>query len=407
MVLRVPMPLQEFGGEGAVMPTILDSEKIPILLWCDKPDTETLAQAKNLANHPYVAHHVAIMADAHVGYGMPIGGVAATRGVVIPNAVGVDIGCGVSAVRTSLPSLDRARLKKLLGSIRRAIPLGFDHHPHPCPVSAMPALPGKSAEKDLPVVSREFDKARRQLATLGGGNHFIEIQQGETLWLMVHSGSRNLGHQVAQHYHRQATAWNAAHGGQLPSAWQLDYLPLESGIGQCYFQEMTYCKDFAAANRRAMVNTICAILAELEPATEFAEPLDVAHNYAAEEEHFGEQLVVHRKGAIRVDKGAPGIIPGSQGSCSYIVAGLGSPPSFFSCAHGAGRKLGRKQAQKLLDLRREIDHLEQQGVLHSIRHRKDLDEAAGAYKDIDQVMARQKDLVRVVTRLRPLAVVKG
>ena len=271
----------------------------------------------------------------------------------------------------------------------------------------MPSLPGKRPETDLPVVTREFDKARRQLATLGGGNHFIEIQQGETLWLMVHSGSRNLGHQVAQHYHRQATAWNAAHGGRLPPAWQLDYLPLESSAGQCYLREMTYCKEFAAANRRGMLNTVCTILTELEPDAEFAEPLDVAHNYAAEEEHFGERLVIHRKGAIRAAKGAPGIIPGSQGSASYIVVGLGNPASFCSCSHGAGRKLGRKQAQKLLDLRREIDHLERQGVLHSIRHRKDLDEAAGAYKDIDEVMARQEDLVRIVTRLRPLAVIKG
>ncbi len=387
------------------MPNCNHSEKRPIRYWLDQPDPDTWQQAKNLANHPFVRHHVALMADAHLGYGMPIGGVAATDGVVLPNAVGVDIGCGVCALETSLSTLDRPGLKKLLAAIRREIPVGFNHQASPCPMTAMPPLPADPA--DLPVVSREFAAARRQLGSLGGGNHFIEIQQGERLWLMVHSGSRNLGHQVASHYQRLAAAWNSGHGRLVPAAWQLDYLPLMSREGATYLEEMRYCVAFAAANRRAMLQVVCRLLAELEPAVDFAEPLDIAHNYAAREEHFGETLVVHRKGAIRLEKGQMGIIPGSQGSASFIVAGLGNRQSYLSCSHGAGRKLGRKQAQRQLDMAAEINHLEKKGILHSLRHRRDLDEATGAYKDIDTVIAAQADLVRVVSRLLPLAVVKG
>ena len=391
------------------MLTTISSEKKPIKLWLAGIDADTLTQAKNLANLPFVFHHVAIMADAHVGYGMPIGGVAATEGVVIPNAVGVDIGCGVCALQTSLPTLEKGLLKKVLQAVRLTVPLGFQHHKRPQPAGRMPDLGRKMKDQDLPVVAREYDSGLLQLGTLGGGNHFIELQQGDDglLWVMIHSGSRNIGYQVAKHYNQLAIDHNKAHGGIIPSKWQLDYLPLCSENGQHYLREMNYCVQFAAANRRAMLGRVREILLEIEPAVTFSTPFDVAHNYAAMEVHFGREVMVHRKGATKAAAGEIGLIPGSQGSKSYIVRGIGNPQSFSSCSHGAGRKLGRKQAQRELDLKTEIGRLERLGILHSLRHKRDLEEAAGAYKDITQVINNQRDLIEVVTTLRPLAVVKG
>ncbi len=387
----------------------ITTEKKPIKLWLKEIDGDTLTQAKNLANLPFLFHHVAIMADAHVGYGMPIGGVAATEGVVIPNAVGVDIGCGVCALQTSLSALEKTQIKKLLQAIRQTIPLGFQHHKKPQPGGRMPEFGRGQTEKELPVVAREYESGVLQLGTLGGGNHFIELQQGDDglLWIMIHSGSRNIGYQVAKHYNRLAADHNKAHGAIVPGKWQLDYLPLDSEQGQRYLGEMHYCVQFAAANRRAMLGRVREILLDIEPSMTFSTPFDVAHNYAAREQHFGREVLVHRKGATRAAADEIGLIPGSQGSVSYIVRGLGNPESFFSCSHGAGRKLGRKQAQRELDLQTEIGRLERQGILHSLRHKRDLEEAAGAYKDITQVINNQRDLVAVITTLQPLAVVKG
>ncbi len=390
------------------MQRTLTSEKLPIRLWLPDIDADTLQQAKNLANLPCIFHHVAIMPDAHVGYGMPIGGVAAAVEVVIPNAVGVDIGCGVAACRTSLAGLDGASLKRLLGEVRRHIPLGFQHHKQPQPHSRMPEIDAGEDSGELAVVEAEYESGRLQLGTLGGGNHFIEVQGGDDgfLWLMIHSGSRNLGYRVANHYNRIAAQATGRHK-LFPLSWQLDYLTVDSGEGRSYLREMEYCVRFAAANRRAMMDRVQELLADLQPGVEFTAFYDVAHNYAAVEEHFGRRVVVHRKGATRAAAGDIGLIPGSQGSHSYVVRGLGNAESFSSCSHGAGRRLGRKQAQRQLDLRAEIARLEERGILHALRHRKDLEEAAGAYKDIDEVMAHQQDLVRVVTTLHPLAVVKG
>lgn len=387
----------------------ITTEKNPIKLWLDDIDQDTLQQAKNLANLPFLFHHVAIMPDAHVGYGMPIGGVAATQGVIIPNAVGVDIGCGVAAVRTSLPGLEKPELKRILQGIRQSIPLGFAHHKKPRRDDLMPEFGPGRAEKELPIVAREYESGRLQLGTLGGGNHFIELQLGDDghLWIMIHSGSRNIGYQVAHHYNRLAANYNKAHGALVPEKWQLDYLQLDSEPGRRYLAEMTCCVRFAAANRRAMMEQAMEIVGEIDPSATFSPILDVAHNYAAGESHFGREVMVHRKGATRAPAGGLGIVPGSQGSASYIVRGLGNPESFASCSHGAGRRLGRKQAQRELDLKAEVARLEQLGILHAIRGRRDLEEAAGAYKDIVTVMGNQSDLIEIVTRLRPLAVVKG
>ncbi|MDP2104989.1 MAG: RtcB family protein, partial [Desulfobulbaceae bacterium] len=249
----------------------------------------------------------------------------------------------------------------------------------------------------------------RQLGTLGGGNHFIEIQKGSDghIWLMVHSGSRNLGFKVAHYYNKLAGELNRKWGSQIPPKWQLDFLPLDSKPGQTYLKEMRYCVDFAYANRQLMMERIKdALAAVLVPIT-FESLINIAHNYAAEEEHFSKRVVVHRKGATSALPGEVGIIPGSQGTPSYIVKGLGNAESFASCAHGAGRKMGRKQAQRQLDLQQEQKRLEDQGIIHAIRHTSDLEEAAGAYKDIDEVIDNQLDLIEVIVELRPLAVIKG
>jgi tRNA-splicing ligase RtcB (3'-phosphate/5'-hydroxy nucleic acid ligase) len=387
---------------------VIPTEKIPLMLWLDALEADALIQARNLANLPCAFHHVAIMADAHVGYGMPIGGVLATTEVVIPNGVGVDIGCGMQAVRSGLTAVTPDALKKILAGLRATVPLGFKHHSKPRSVQTLPD-PGVM-ERDLPVVAEEFESARRQIGTLGGGNHFIEIQRGSDnrIWLMVHSGSRNLGYKVAGHYNNLAVQLAKKRGKDaVPKEWQLAVLPLASVEGQLYVREMQYCVAFARANRGEMMATLQDIVAGVTGCAQFDAPLDVAHNYAACETHFSREVWVHRKGATRAFSGEYGIVPGCQGSRSYIVRGLGNPQSFMSCSHGAGRVLGRKEAQRVLNLREEIDKLDKQHVLHTLRHRSDLEEAPGAYKDIGEVIDNQRDLIEVVVELQPLAVLKG
>jgi len=391
------------------MHQILKTENIPIKLWLDDLEGEALSQAKNLANLPFVHSHVAIMPDAHMGYGMPIGGVMATDGVVVPNAVGVDIGCGMCAVRTSLAHVDADRLKKILGLIRKYVPLGFRHHRKKQDEQYMPEAGDGLSLDDLAVVRREYDSARTQIGTLGGGNHFIEIQRGDDghIWVMIHSGSRNLGLKVATHYNRLASQLNGRFGPEIPKNWQLAYLPVDSDEGRAYLNEMNYCVQFALANRQLMMERVLAAFDQVAGPFSPERFINIAHNYARREKHFGREVYVHRKGATSARRDEEGIIPGSQGAASYIVRGLGNPDSFCSCSHGAGRRLGRKQAQRRLKLEEERRRLEQQGILHAIRGKRDLDEAPGAYKDIGEVIARQRDLVQIEVQLRPLAVVKG
>lgn len=387
----------------------ITSERRPIKLWLKDIDADTLTQAKNLANLPFIHSHVAIMADAHVGFGMPIGGVIATKEVVIPNAVGVDIGCGVSAVRTSLTAIDREVLKIILGKIRQAIPVGFGHHKNRQPAKMMPDAPHGMHLRELPIINEEFDNGLTQIGTLGGGNHFIEIQQADDghIWVMIHSGSRNIGYRVANHYNRLAIDFNAKKGERAGSDKELAFLPLDTADGRRYLAEMRYCVEFARANRAVMRIRIEEIFERLFSSITFGQAIDIAHNYAALETHFRREVLVHRKGATRAGLGEIGIVPGSQGTASYIVKGKGNAESFSSCSHGAGRRLGRKQAQRELDLAAEIKRLETQRILHALRGKRDLEEAAGAYKDIEEVMANQRDLVEIVTRLQPLAVIKG
>ncbi|HCC53466.1 MAG TPA: RtcB family protein [Desulfobulbaceae bacterium] len=387
------------------MKKIITTNRIPIKLWLEDIDHLALAQAENIANLPFACQHIAIMPDSHVGYGMPIGAVLCAKDVIIPNAVGVDIGCGMCAVRTSLREISPDALKEVMGMIRKAVPLGFDHHKTPQDKELMPDL----VERTMPIVVQQYNKALHQIGTLGGGNHFIEIQQGDDghVWIMIHSGSRNLGHTVANHYNKVAERLNEAWHVQVPREWQLAFLPIITREAKEYMAEMSFCIEFALANRTLMMERVQEALADVVGQVEYGEMVNKSHNFAAWEYHGTQDVLVHRKGATRVRKDEQGLIPGSQGTASYIVRGLGNAESFDSCSHGAGRRMGRKQAIRELDFDTEKARLDALGVIHAIRGRNDLEEAPGAYKDIDQVMENQCDLVEIVVKLRPLAVVKG
>jgi tRNA-splicing ligase RtcB len=390
------------------MEKIISTENIPIKLWLKDIESGALNQAMNLANHPNAFHHIALMPDTHVGFGMPIGGVLATKDVIIPNAVGVDIGCGICAVRTSLREIPIETLKGIMGAIRRTIPVGFKHHKSKQYNQLLPD-PSTYDKKGMPIVDKEFNSALCQIGTLGGGNHFIEVQHGNDsfIWLMVHSGSRNIGYKVARHYNKLAKSLNEKWKSQVPLKWDLAYLPLDSTQGQIYQKEMQYCVDFAFASRKLMMEKIKEAISYFFDDVIYDEMINIAHNYAEQERHFGKKVIVHRKGATLANKKTIGIIPGSQGMKSYIVKGKGNPESFESCSHGAGRRLGRRQAQRQLDLKSEQKALNEKGIIHSIRSRRDLDEAPSAYKDILIVMKNQEDLVEILVELEPLAVIKG
>jgi tRNA-splicing ligase RtcB len=379
-----------------------ETYRVPVFSWCPDLELGARTQVDNLAQLPFAFDHVAVMSDAHQGFGMPIGGVIALDNVVIPNAVGVDIGCGMLACKTGITEITRDQVKAVMGNIRQRVPVGFNWHK-----SSVAPL-NKPPDK-LPVIKHELPKATVQLGTLGGGNHFLELQVDSDgyVWYMIHSGSRNLGKQIADHYNKIAKDQNQKAGYPIPPSWDLAFFEQGDPNFDLYLLEMQYAVDFALQNRQVMADQVEAAILEVIAPVKFQEPINIAHNYASLEKIGGKELYIHRKGATSAREKQAGIIPGSQGTSSYIVEGLGNPDSFYSCSHGAGRKMGRNQAKKNLNLADEIKRLDDLGVVHGIRHEKDLDEAAGAYKDIESVMENQKDLVKIVTKLTPIGVVKG
>ena len=387
------------------MNQVISTEKVPIKIWADYVEDSALEQAYNLANLPFVYKHVALMPDVHAGKGMPIGGVLATKRVVIPNAVGVDIGCGVCFLSTNIKAIE-APLAEIRNGIKKNIPVGFGRHPVMMPENVMP--PGRMPDPKLyPIAAREYQNARQSIGTLGGGNHFIELQVDEEgyLCLMIHSGSRNLGLKVAEFYHETAKKLNNHWHSAIPAGSGLNFLPADSIEGVSYIREMNYCVDFALKNREMMIETIKLIITDHCPGVSFSDPINIAHNYARLESHFGEDVWVHRKGATYARYGVIGIIPGSMGSSSFIVCGKGNPESFESCSHGAGRLMSRAGAKKNLDLEAEQGKMD--GILHDLDSQNKLDEAPGAYKNINNVMSNQEDLVKILKELKPIAVVKG
>lgn len=381
----------------------------PVKIWTNYVEASAMVQIENLARLPFMYHHLAVMPDVHTGMGMPIGGVLACVDAVIPNAVGVDIGCGMCAVKTSIKTADIDYLefrKRVLSKVREIIPLGMSHHKQPQDESLMPT----GYDVDLMwVVKEQYQSALRQLGTLGGGNHFIEFQRDEedNLWIMIHSGSRNLGKMVGDYYNKKAVALNKKWHSEVDPSMRLAFLPFHSPEFGEYWREMQYCINFALCNRKLMMSRIQDVLESVFPEIEFEPMINIAHNYAAWETHFGKNVVVHRKGATFAGKGTIGIIPGSQGTASYIVEGLGNPESFNSCSHGAGRVLSRTAAITQLDMEAEVQRLNERGIIHAIRNKSDLQEAPSAYKDIDEVINNQLDLIAVKTRLLPIAVIKG
>ena len=381
----------------------------PVKIWTDDVEESAMQQIENLCTLPFLFHHLAIMPDVHAGMGMPIGGVLACVDAVIPNAVGVDIGCGMCAVKTNWRvediSADVLR-KQIMRGIRERIPLGMDHHKERQDESYLPQ--GHDIDK-LTVVKAQYISAQRQVGTLGGGNHFIELQRDEQgmLWIMIHSGSRNLGKQVGDQYNKLAVMLNERWHSVVKPELRLAFLPLRTQEFNDYWAEMQYCVEFALCNRRLMMERIQEVIADALPGIEFEPMINIAHNYAAWEHHYGKNVIVHRKGATLAREGIVGIIPGSQGTASYIVEGLGNPDSFNSCSHGAGRLMSRTAAVKTLSLEDEVKKLNDQGIVHAIRSQRDLEEAAGAYKDIEQVINNELDLVKILTRLLPIAVIKG
>jgi tRNA-splicing ligase RtcB (3'-phosphate/5'-hydroxy nucleic acid ligase) len=402
---------------------------IPIKSWCENIEAGALEQAVNLARHPVTFSHVALMPDCHVGYGMPIGGVIACKNAVIPNAVGVDIGCGMVAVKTTCPAEKFVELKErraLLDTVKQLVPVGEGHsHQH---------------EQDWDGFDRYFDALsgtesydwpakldHENLGTLGGGNHFIELQVSEKsftdpqdegmIWLMIHSGSRNLGYKVASYYHKKAMAVNEKWHSAIPVK-DLAFLPADSVLGQGYIRDMNFALDYALENRRRMMACFKQVLTDFVGEIEFLQEINIHHNYAALENHFGKNVWVHRKGATSAKAGELGIIPGSMGTSSYIVKGRGAVESFMSCSHGAGRKMGRADASRHLSVE-DCDRA-MTGIVFDrwskfkSRRKKpgdkkllDLSEAPLAYKDIETVIAAELDLIEPLVKLSPLGVVKG
>lgn len=392
----------------------------PIKLWCDFVDDKTMLQAVDLAQHPEVVFPVALMPDAHAGYGMPIGGVIATKNSLIPYAVGMDIGCGMCAVRTGMRAIhiQVQQLKDIIRDINGAIPMGFNQHERPQDlgewgVDELPLVQAPGEVRLLKPIEQMMDSRtiEHQLGTLGGGNHFIELQKDTEgfLWIMLHSGSRKLGHAVCTYYHKRAKMHCERWHSNCPS--DLSFLPFGEQDAADYYECLKYAQNYAAANRAHMLRTVQDIIEDnLGTVPNYTDEVNIHHNFAQQENHFGKNVWVHRKGATQAKEGQIGIIPGSMGTTSYIVVGLGNRESFESCSHGAGRKMGRKEFCRTHDLtvvNNSIKHVVFEGWKTDRKGNVEYSEAPDAYKDIDEVMENQQDLVKPLYKLKPLAVAKG
>ena len=400
---------------------------VPVKSWCENCEEGAVKQAENLARHPVVFDHVALMPDAHQGYGMPIGGVIACEDAVIPAAVGVDIGCGMIATETDIPAerfADMAFRRAFQEKLKERIPVGegVSHRE----TQNWEGFEEYTANNGMRSNLWPSKLDRMNLGTLGGGNHFIELQKstaldgsgdpdgGAKVWLMIHSGSRNLGKRIEEHYHKIANRLCTRFHVPLADP-DLAFLPIGEEDGHHYFTDMLFALRYAKENRRRMMEAMKETVAEFVPEVNFIRTIDIHHNYAAGEEHFGKKVFVHRKGATSAKLDEIGIIPGSMGTASYIVRGLGNPDSFMSCSHGAGRRMSRIAASTKLTVE-ECDRA-MDGIVCERWHkykgfgkakgRLDLSEAPQAYKDIEDVIASERDLIEPLVRLVPLASLKG
>ena len=379
-------------------------QRVPLRVWARSLSSETIRQLQKLASQPYVVEHVAAMADAHLSESVAVGSVFATERTVVPGALGGDLGCGMSAVRINheASALDTGLLRKALQAMQRAIPVGDATH-RGRGVGVPEAL-FESALSTGNLTHTRDALAPRHLGTLGGGNHFLELDRDsdDGLWLLVHSGSRGLGAAIAAHHCRAADA--TRHQGKRDPLAGLDTTEEQ---GASYLRDLTWALAFARANREALARRALEVLGEFSDVSlDAASHLDVHHNFVGRETWFGRELLVHRKGAVSVPCGARALVPGSMGTASYLVDGLGNPDAFGSCSHGAGRVMSRKEAHAGIRPR---------AFAHSMRHvvypeamaERLIEEAPAAYRDIGEVLEDQEDLVRRTKRLTPIAVLKG
>jgi len=393
---------------------VIDEGRVPVKVYTDEVEASARQQLVNISKLPIVYHHVAAMPDVHAGIGATVGSVIATDSAIIPAAVGVDIGCGMIASRTTLNAgdLDDKSLKRVYDQIVRDVPVGRDQHSE----SRALVHAARPLERDLkrilarhPAVEKRFPRAQnwvRQMGTLGGGNHFIEIclDESERVWAMLHSGSRGIGNAIGTYFIEVARGDMERGEIRLPHR-DLAYFKEGAQHFDDYVDAVHWAQSYAAHNREAMMGLVLkALERHLPPFDVTDEAVNCHHNYVQRERHYGRDVWVTRKGAIRARAGDLGIIPGSMGARSYVVRGKGVEESFQSCAHGAGRRMSRAAATKAYT-QKDVE-AQTAGVLC----RKDkgvIDEIPAAYKDIDVVMANQNDLVEVVHTLKQIACVKG
>lgn len=392
----------------------ITSGKAPVYIYTDEIESEAYKQLENLSRMPFIAPHVAAMPDVHCGIGATVGAVIPTEHAIIPAAVGVDIGCGMNAVRLSLHAGDLPdSLRAVRNAIETAIPLGFDAHNTPR-ANAQTLQRLKTGIDQImqrhPAINKLLknveEKWTCQLGTLGGGNHFIELclDEEQRVWVMLHSGSRGIGNAIGRYFIALAKNDMQQHLYNLPDK-DLAYFSEGAQHFQDYVAAVHWAQDYAMQNRREMMRLILSAIKTTLPEFELTdEAINCHHNYVAIERHFGKTLFITRKGAIRAGYDELGIIPGSMGTKSFIVRGRGNAESFCSCSHGAGRRMSRTAAKK----RFKVNDLLQQ--TEGVECRKDkhvLDEIPSAYKDIDRVMSNQSDLVEIVHTLKQVVCVKG
>ena len=398
---------------------ILHAEQpTPIKAWIRGVPMDPMAadQLRNLTSLPFVGPWVAVMPDVHVGIGATVGSVVPTRGAIIPAAVGVDIGCGMAAVRTSLTAKDLPdSLAKLRSEIERAIPVGNgrggDHGKLPDSVETHVARSGLFERLEAIKEKHRgirIDKMARQLGTLGGGNHFIEVclDEAEHVWVMLHSGSRGTGNLIGTYFIQKAREELSRRvlGYHVPDR-DLAFFIEGEPLFEDYVEAVSWAQEYARLNREAMMERVLVAMRKQLPKFKLgAMAVNCHHNYVQRETHFGKSLFVTRKGAVSAREGELGIIPGSMGAQSFIVRGLGNADSFHSCSHGAGRVMSRTQARKSITLKQ---HREATAHVECRKDEAVIDESPAAYKPIDRVMAAQTDLVEVVHTLRQVVCVKG
>lgn len=394
--------------------SIINKGRVPVKVYTDDIEHSAYVQLINMAKMPFIHSHIAAMPDVHCGIGATVGSVIPTKGAIIPAAVGVDIGCGMNAIRLSLKAEQLPdNLRGLRSAIEREVPVGFATHKY----DAVPDSTIRSLSNGLSSIWEKHPKLKtrqkkpyqtwiRQLATLGGGNHFIELclDENSDVWVMLHSGSRGVGNAIGRYFIELARRDMEKIQINLPDR-DLAYFNEGTTHFNDYIEAVGWAQDYAMVNRREMMRLVLKVLKQRLPDFKVTkEAINCHHNYISEEHHFGEDVFVTRKGAIRAGEGEYGIIPGSMGAKSFIVRGKGSANSFSSCSHGAGRIMSRSKAKRLFD---EDDlAIQTQGVECRL-DKSVIDEIPSAYKDIDQVMANQTDLVDVIHTLKQVICIKG